>query len=115
MFMLLLGIIELGRGLMLKHMLTNAARAGCRVGVVEGTKYDDVVAGVNATLTPIGISSDTVTVQVNDVTGNGLVNTASATDELTVIVSVPMSTVSWVPYPQYLPSSLSGQYTLRRE
>jgi Flp pilus assembly protein TadG len=113
MFLLLLGIIELGRGLMLIHMLTNAARAGCRAGVVEGTNNTNITSAANAALSPIGISSDTVTVLVNDTTGNA--GNANATDELTVTVQVPTSSVSWVPFTQYLTPTLSGQYTLRRE
>ncbi|HEV3443576.1 MAG TPA: TadE family protein, partial [Gemmataceae bacterium] len=31
-FLMLLGLIELSRGLMVKHMLLNAARQGCRIG-----------------------------------------------------------------------------------
>jgi hypothetical protein len=30
-------------------------------------------------------------------------------------VSVPVSTVSWVPYARYLSGTISGQYSLRRE
>jgi len=113
MFMMILAMIELGRGLMVVHMLTNAARNGCRAGVVEGKSNADVISAVNTALKPVGISSDTVTVQVND--GSGDVINAQAGDELTVVVRVPTSSVSWVPVTQYLSPSLSGQYTLRRE
>ncbi len=113
MFLMILGMIELARGLMVTHMLTNAARNGCRAGVVEGKANSDIVAAVNAALAPVGINSDTVTIQVNDNSGDVL--HAQPGDELTVLVSVPTSSVSWVPLLKYLPSSLAGQYTLRRE
>ena len=112
-FMLILGMIELGRGLMVRHMLTNAARQGCRVGILEGKGNADVTAAVNAALAPIGIASDTVTIEVNDNAGDVL--NAPADAVVTVIVSVPVSTVTWVPGGQYLGSSISGQYTLRKE
>jgi Flp pilus assembly protein TadG len=106
-------MIELGRGLMVRHMLTNAARRGCRLGILEGKSNADVTAAVNSALTPIGISSDTVSILVNG--GSSDVMNANADDEVTVIVSVPVTTVTWVPGGQYLGSTLSGQYTLRKE
>jgi Flp pilus assembly protein TadG len=112
-FLMLLGLIELSRGLMVKHMLLNAARQGCRIGVLEGKGNSDINAAVSAALAPIGISSDTVVVEVNDGVGDAL--TASADSEVTVIVSVPVSAVTWVPGGKYLSGTLSGQFTMRKE
>jgi Flp pilus assembly protein TadG len=112
-FLMVLGLIELGRGIMLKHVLTNAAQQGCRVGVVEGKANSDVTTAVNASLSILGITSDTTTVQVND--GSSDVVNANPGDEVTVIVTVPVSKVTWLPGGKYLSGNLSGQYTLRRE
>jgi Flp pilus assembly protein TadG len=112
-FMMVLALIELGRGFMVIHALTNAARQGCRIGVLEGKANSDVNAAVSSALAPLGISSDTVTVQVND--GSGDVKNAQPGDEVTVTVSAPVSSVTWVPVPVYLSGSLSGQFTMRRE
>jgi Flp pilus assembly protein TadG len=112
-FLTVLGVIELGRGLMLRHMLTNAARQGCRVGILPQNGNTEIQTAANKTLTPLGIKSDTVTVQVNDGTGDA--KNAKSDDEVTVIVSVPVSSISWVPVPKYLSGTLTGQYTLRKE
>jgi Flp pilus assembly protein TadG len=112
-FLVVLGLIELGRGLMVKHLLANAARQGCRVGIIEGKSNADINAAVTGVLAPLGIASDTVTVDVNDVPGDAINGTAF--NELTVIVSVPVSAVTWVPGGTYLSGSLSAQYTLRKE
>jgi len=112
-FLMLLGLIELSRGLMVKHMLLNAARQGCRIGVLEGKGNSDINTAVTAALAPIGITSDTVVVEVNDGIGDAL--TASADSEVTVIVSVPVSAVTWVPGGKYLSGTLSGQFTMRKE
>jgi Flp pilus assembly protein TadG len=112
-FLMVLGLIELGRGLMVKHLLTNAARQGCRVGVVEGKGNSDINAAVSTVLAPLGISAETVSVQVND--GSGDARFAVAFNELTVKVSVPVSAVTWLPGGRYLSGTLSGQYTLRKE
>jgi hypothetical protein len=98
---------------MVQHLLTNAARHGCRAGIIEGRSNTDITNAVTSTLKPMGITSDTVSVQVND--GKADASTAVAGGEITVTVSVPVSSVTWVPTSKYLSGSLTGQYTLRRE
>jgi Flp pilus assembly protein TadG len=112
-FFFVLGLIEVCRGLMVSHLLTKAARQGCRKAVIEGKSNTDITAAVNAALNPAGISGDSITVEVNDKVANAW--TAVANDEITVIVSVPVSDVTWVPVTRFLRGTLSGQYTLRRE
>jgi len=112
-FLLILGMIELGRGIMVRHMLTNAARVGCRVAVLEGKANSDVSAAVNSTLKIVGISGDSVTITVND--GSGDVKNTNPDDEVTVVVSVPVSGVTWLPGGRYLSGNIAGQFTLRKE
>ncbi len=110
----LLGLIEVGRGLMVQHLLTNAARAGARVGVIEGKTTSDVTSAAYTALSGMGISGDTATVEVNDNVADA--STASVNDEITVIVSVPVSSITWIPMTKYLSGrTITGQYTLRRE
>lgn len=112
-FIMVLGIVELGRALMVKHLLTNAARQACRVGVLSGKSSSQIsTAAVNA-LTAQGISGESVMVQINDAAADA--STAQSGDEITVIVTVPAQSVSWVPVTKYVFNNLSGQYTLRRE
>lgn len=112
-FTFLIGFIEVGRGFMIQHLMTNAARQGCRVAVIEGKSTTDVNNAVYAVLNGQGISGDTATVQVNDASANA--SSANAGDEISVTVSIPVSAFSWVPASQYLFGSISGKYTLRRE
>ncbi len=112
-FLFVLGFIELGRGYMVQHLMTNAARQGCRVAVIEGKSSTDVSNAVYTVLNGEGISGDTVTVQVNDAAANP--SSANPGDEISVTVSIPVSSVSWVPNAQFLFGSISGKYTLRRE
>src|SRR5258708_23143991 len=49
-FMLVLGIFEIGRAFMTQHLLTNAAREGCRVGVLQGRSTSQITTAVNNTL-----------------------------------------------------------------
>jgi Flp pilus assembly protein TadG len=110
---MVIGFIELGRGLMVQHLLTNAARQGCRTGVIEGKSTADIQTAAKNVLTAQGMSSEGVNVQVNDASADA--STANAGDEITVYVSIPVANFTWVPGGRYLSGSLMGQYTLRRE
>jgi Flp pilus assembly protein TadG len=112
-FLFLLGFIELGRGYMIQHLMTNAARQGCRVAIIEGKSSTDVNNAVYSVLNGEGISGDTVTVQVDDAAANA--SSANPGDEISVTVSIPVTAVSWVPGAQFLFGTISGKYTLRRE
>ncbi len=122
--LLVFGIIEFGRGIMVTHLLTNAARVGARLGALEGTTTTQITTAVNNYLSTNGINGDTAVVQVND--GSADASTAKAGDEITVLVTIPGSSVSWIPNvwspdPKagtagYLTGyTLSGQFTYRRE
>ena len=113
-FILFFGVVELGRGLMVVHLLTNAARAGCRAGIIEGVSTTTITNTVKNSLTAVGISGENVNVQVND--GSTDASASKAGDEITVTASIPFSSVTWLPFGSYLSGkTLSGQYTLRRE
>jgi Flp pilus assembly protein TadG len=112
-FLFILGLVEVGRGIMVTHLLTNAARVGCRTGVISNTSTAQITTAVNNSLTSQGVNNDTVSVQVND--GSADASTAQSGDEITVSVSVPVSKITWLPGGQYLHGNLTGQFTLRRE
>jgi Flp pilus assembly protein TadG len=113
-FVLFFGVIELGRGLMVVHLLTNAARVGSRAGVIEGVSTATITNAVKSSLTGVGISGENVSVQVND--GSTDASASKAGDEITVSASIPFSSVTWLPFGSFLSGkTLSGQYTLRRE
>jgi hypothetical protein len=94
-------------------VLNVAALRGCRTAVVEGNTDTNVTSTVKTALDNAGISGQNVTVQVNNATAN--CSTANAGDEVTVIVSVPVSKVTWVPTGSFLSGNLSAQYTLLKE
>jgi Flp pilus assembly protein TadG len=110
-FIFVLGIIEVGRGIMVAHLLTNAARVGCRVGTVPNQTTAQITTAVVNILNRQGIKSEITTVQVND--GVADASTAKSGDEITVIVSVPVSKITWLPGGSYLKGSLSGQFSLK--
>ena len=114
MFMFMLAIFEFGRTFMVMELLTEGARVGCRQAVVEGTTSQQIQNTVTSYLTGVGINGDTVSVIVNDTPGLEAA-TQPAYTEMTVKVTVPVTSISWVPNPLFTKGTLSGQFTMRRE
>jgi Flp pilus assembly protein TadG len=113
-FLLVLGIIEFGRAMMVGEMVNNAARAGCRGGVLAGRSNSDVASAAASSLTGSGIANYTCTVKVNGVVANA--STAQTGDAVAVTITVPYSQVSWLPDNKYLGNvNLTGTVVMRRE
>jgi Flp pilus assembly protein TadG len=107
------GIVDLGRGFMVSSVLTHAARAGCRAGVLPNATTADVRGAVTAALNATSVSGTTTTVLVNGT--HKSVTAAQPQDQVTVTVSVPVSKVSWLPGAGYVKGTLTGQFTLPHE
>src|SRR4051812_47359519 len=60
-FLLVFGMIEYGRMVMVQQLLTNAAREGARVGVLDNSTASDVTTAVNSYLTAAKITTATIT------------------------------------------------------
>lgn len=90
-FMLIVGIIEFGRMLMVEQVVTNASREGARRAVIESTTVPEVEALVNNYMTNASISGSTVTVDPQDL------NSLASGDPVTVTVSIPYNSVTWFP------------------
>lgn len=89
LFLLVLGIIEFGRTLMVQEILTNAAREGARRAVLPGATRAEVEKLVQDYLDANLISGHSV--QTTDPA------TAQAGTPVTVTVTVPYAQVSWLP------------------
>lgn len=115
LFLTVLGIFEIGRACMVTELLTEAARRACRQGVIEGTGSSTIQQTAVDYLTSVGISGESAAVYVNDApAGSTDVSSMPAYMEITVVVSVPVANVTWTPI-WFVPGTLTGQYTMRRE
>src|SRR5262245_20161635 len=112
-FTMVFALVELGRGLMSDYLVVNAAREACRTGVVPSRSNDAITQAATDALARSKISGATVTVLVNGAEANA--STAKTGDSITVTVSVPVASVSWLPFVRYLSGNLTGTYTLQRE
>jgi Flp pilus assembly protein TadG len=114
-FLFVFGLVEVGRACMVNEMLTEAARQGCRVGIIEGTSSATIQQAATSYLSGVGINGETANVVINDQAANSVeAATMPAYTEITVQVSVPVSSVTWVPT-WFVPGTISAQYTMRRE
>jgi Flp pilus assembly protein TadG len=118
-FLLIFGMIEFGRMVMVQQILTNAAREGARKAVLDGSTTADVT---NTVITHLNDAKITVTTSNIVITPSNPA-TANYGDPVTVKVSVPFSEVSWLPAPMmlsFLPAgktdiTLSASTVMRRE
>ena len=111
-FLLIFGMIEYGRMVMVQQVITNASREGARLAVLDGATYAEVDARVDEYLVSASIdtASAVVTVAPDPPTN------AAFGDPITVSVSIPFAEVSWLPSPMYLGGkTLSATTVMRRE
>lgn len=120
--LVLMGIVEIGRALMVAQLLNNAAREGSRAAVMTGSTNTEVTTTVqNVVQSLIGVAPADVTVEItvteyagNPSTGNNVAN-ANKRDMCQVAVSVPFNKVNWIPMNWLSNQSLSGQSAMRHE
>ncbi len=109
-FLLTFGMIEYGRMVMVQQILTNAAREGARVGVLDNSQTSDVKDACNQYLLAAKINGATITVSPDPP------SSAAAGTPVSVTVSVGFKQVSWLPSPMFLGNTtMTFTATMRRE
>jgi hypothetical protein len=113
-FLVVLGMIEIGRAVMVEQVLTNASREGARAAVLDGATATDVKNQVVDYMKKGGIpaaTTDMVTLTPAD--------PASATNgtPVTVTIQIQFSKVTWLPKPWFISGSknLTSTSVMRRE
>ena len=107
---LVLGMIEVGRAVMVQQLLVNATREGARAAVLETATVSSVKTYVQDYLSgmSIAITSDKIAVQPDPVT-------ATSNTPISVSVSVPYSDVNWLPVPKFVSGNLQASTSMRLE
>ncbi|MFG0334360.1 MAG: TadE/TadG family type IV pilus assembly protein [Maioricimonas sp. JB049] len=107
LFLVFFGMIEFARFNMVRHGMDSAVYEGARCGIVPGATADDVKAKAEEVLGALSMTSVTVTVDPEEITDE--------TESVTVSVSVPVGSNSWV-VPKFFDGvALSRSCTLKRE
>ena len=102
LFLLVFGLIEFSRMAMVYHVITNAAREGCRQAVLPGATASNVTTVVNSALNDGKVTSSSATVVI---TPSNITSLDTGTP-ISVRVTVNYSAVSWIPSPDFLTNKL---------
>ena len=109
-FLLVFGMIEYGRMVMVQQIITNASREGARRAVLDGATATEVQNEVDDFLEQSSIAGADVTVTPTDP------STAAYGDPITVTVAIDFVDVSWLPSPMYLGGQeMTASTSMRRE
>lgn len=121
-FMVVLGIVEFGRAMMVAQLLNNGAREGCRIAIMTGSTNAAVETAVlDFVEDAVGVDRNqvTVTITVTPAPGNpdpaNNVANANKRDLCEINVSVPFDQVDFLPGTYLADSNLSGQCAMRHE
>jgi Flp pilus assembly protein TadG len=90
---LVLGMMELGRAIMVKEMLSNAAQKACRTAAQPGKASSDATSEVANIMSDNNVTGYSTTILVNGVAAD--ISTAKQFDQISIKVSVPVSQVAW--------------------
>lgn len=107
--LLVFGIIEFGRALMVQQVLVNASREGARLAVLDSASSANVVNTVSDYLQDASIDIPQSGISVSPDPAAVINN-----QQITVSVSVPFSEVSWMP-PFIYNGNLQASTTMRSE
>lgn len=108
--LMVLGMIEYGRLIMVQQIITNASREGARGAVIEGATNQSVNQLVTSYLEKASIRGATVTVSPSN-PGN-----TKYGDPIAVTASIPFNQVSWLPSPMFLGGkTMTAVTVMRRE
>lgn len=95
-FIMVMGIFEFGRALMVQSLLTSAAQLGARAGTLGSAQTSDVTTAVDNYLNSVSVVGASTSVSPNPP------SSAYTGQNVTVTVSIPYTRVSWLPAPKYL-------------
>ncbi|MGD9632322.1 MAG: TadE/TadG family type IV pilus assembly protein [Pirellulales bacterium] len=107
--LLVIGMVELGRALMVQQVLINASRVGARQAITLGATTTTVQTAVKDYAASVAVPGVTVAVTPSP-------SAAKAGDPITVTTSVAYNGVSWLPSPWFLGgANLHASSRMRKE
>lgn len=110
MILLTMGMLEMGRVVMVKQLMVNASREGARQAVLPGATSGGVTSTVQEELSNGSISGATITVTPANFEG------AAAGTPVTVSIQIDATDVSWVPNPAFtVQAIIDASTTMRKE
>ena len=121
-FLLLFGIVEFGRAMMVSNMVVNASREAARMAILTGSTNSEVEQSAKSFLSQslnVAASDVTATISVTPAAGNpnpgNSLSSATSRDLVTVVVQVPFRKVSLLPPTFLKTATLKGTSAMRHE
>jgi Flp pilus assembly protein TadG len=120
-FLMVFAIFEFGRAIMVQQVLTNAAREGARVAILDSPTptHDLVVSTVNTYLQSAGLPSASASVAIDAGSSHATEPTDASVKygaPVKVTVQIPYNSVSWLPISRFFPNkNLTASTMMRRE
>ena len=119
----MLGIVELGRGMMIQNLVANAAHDGARLAAVDGSTNEEVTSAVQSYMNgSIGLPAEHVNVTIKTASNKAEVRNpehqladCESGDKVTVTVQVPFTQVALIKGRYLTRKSLTGSSTFERE
>lgn len=110
LFLLIFASVEFGRAMMAMQSMEEAARAGCRVAILDGATHDEVETVAQRVLAGAGITSyelSTTPLSIHE---------AAQWEPVTIDVTASLDDMGWLPMPTFLRGiSYTASCTLARE
>jgi Flp pilus assembly protein TadG len=112
--MIILGIIEFGRGMMVSELLNDSARVGARQAILAGSSNAAVTQTITTFMQSTNVNSQAITVAitVTPATGNpdpaNQIANAHTGDLCLIQVQVPFNQVSYIPGTYLVGKTLTG-------
>lgn len=108
-FLLVMGIIEVGRALMVQQVLINASRVGARRAVMLSSSAEAAIDATTDYANGVGIAGVEVEVSPDPAA-------AATGDAVTVEVTINYSEVTWLPSPWFMGGKvLTASSVMRKE
>ena len=121
-FMVVMGIVEFGRAMMVGQLVTNAARHGAREAAIDGSTNSSVATTVKSFVSSsVGVAESDVTVDIVVEPGAGnpdpldFLGNAQPKDICKVTVKVPYDKVAYVAGRYLAGKDLKGTCIMRHE
>ncbi|HYW78266.1 MAG TPA: TadE/TadG family type IV pilus assembly protein [Thermoguttaceae bacterium] len=129
-FLMIFGMIEFGRMIMVQQLLTNASREGARLAVLDGSTMADVRTTVKdylESVTVTGVTDGDIEIEAVKIDADSGAETVCADlasagygGRVTVTITIPFDQVSWLSSPMIMDMidenmELSASTVMRRE
>ena len=114
--LLLVGILEFGRAIMLHQILTNGTREAARQAIVKGASDSTIISAVNDYLDSASVQSSGRVIEIQN--GSGQATTVASIgshEKITVFVSIPFDENSFGMTDWFLGESIVTRISMRRE